>query len=211
MIALCIAVVLVLGAWVFSHGGTLSFKNIWGTRVQISREDAPTLGRADAPVTIVEYADFQCPSCAVFQLGAGAALMDEYVKTGKARFVFKQFPLLGDESFNAAYASLCAEAQGKFWQYHDALFEKQSQSGGENTGMFSMQNLILLAGNLGLNTDSFSACLNKQTYKDVVAQDIAEGQAAGVTGTPTVFINGHEIAGSSPVAVYQQVIDNISQ
>jgi len=208
-IALFLSLCLVLGAWFATHRGSLNIAGFRGTHIDISEQASPFLGKAGAPVAIVEYADFQCPSCAVFHFGAGAALLDEYVKAGKASFTFKEFPLLGEESFLAAYAAMCANAQGKFWQYHDALFDAQSGSGGENTGTFLAPNLKRIAADVGLNTDTFSDCLDRQTYKNAVAQDIAEGQAAGVTGTPTVFINGQKVEGLAALDIYQNIIDAI--
>lgn len=205
-------------------GGALYFSDLWSRsgvntsattssreadeRIQVREgEDAPALGRSDAKVVLIAFADFQCPSCTLFHFGAGAAISEEYIKKGKARFVFKQFPMLGEESFFAAYASKCAQAEGKFWEYHDLLFTKQSSSEGENTGTFSFANLTRAAQEIGLNKDAFGECVRSERYKAAVLQDIQDGKKAGVQGTPTVFINGRKMTGALPFAVYKKAIE----
>ncbi len=176
-------------------------------RVEVQERGAPSLGKSDARVTIVEFADFQCPSCGLFHFGAGAVIIEEYVKTGKARFVFKQFPLLGEESFWAAYAAQCAKEQGKFWEYHDLLFARQSQSEGENTGTFSALSLLEIAREAGAHEEAFSSCLRSEKYRDAVLEDVEDGKRAGVEGTPTVFVNGRKMEGIFPFEAYRQIIE----
>lgn len=217
MIAAGIACALVLGAWFFSwqsnKGSGASGKKSTleetqnDVRVMVEERGAPSLGRDDARVTIIEFADFQCPSCALFHFGAGAVIFEEFVKTGKARFVFKQFPLLGEESFFAAYGAGCAGEKGRFWEYHDLLFAKQSQSEGENSGVFSVVNLARIAEEAGLDKNEFSQCLRTEKYKSAALADAEDGRKAGVEGTPTVFINGRKMDGALPFAAYKKAIE----
>lgn len=143
------------------------------------------IGNAGARVTIVEYADFQCPFCGMFFKEAGQKIMNDYVNTGKVKFVYRDYAFLGEESVRAAEAARCAGDQGKFWEYHDYLFTHQS---GENRGQFSDQNLKVFAKDLQLNITSFGNCLDSEKYKDEVDLERESGTKAGVQGTPKGFI-----------------------
>ncbi|MCR4323168.1 MAG: DsbA family protein [Candidatus Azambacteria bacterium] len=185
----------------------LSQKNGINERAEISIGDSPSLGRRDARVAIVEFADYQCPFCAVLHAGAEVAIMDEYVKKGKATLTFKHYPFFGDESVRAASASKCADEQGKFWEFHDALFERRMQSVDENIGIFSTENLITISGGVGLNEKMFTACLTSGKYTQAVLDEMEEGRQAGVVSTPTIFINGRKTEGSLAFDVYKTIID----
>lgn len=182
-------------------------KNGENERVEIGAGNAPSLGRRDASVAIVEFADYQCPFCAVLHAGAEAAIMEEYVKKGKARFTFKQYPFLGDGSMRAASASKCAQEQGKFWEYHDTLFERQMRSAEGNAGVFSVENLKRMAGDVGLNTGMFEKCLASGKYTQAVLDEMEEGRQAGVANTPTVFINGRKTEGALTFDAYKTIIE----
>lgn len=151
-----------------------------------------TLGDANAPVTVTEYADYQCPYCKQFATEQEAQLVNDYVKTGKIKLVFHDYPFIGgdtndNDSFRAAEASRCAMDQGKFWQYHDKLFENQ---GTENSGAFTQDKLIGFAKDLGLDTTTFTQCMTSNKYEQAVAQSRAEASQAGVSQTPSFGING---------------------
>lgn len=165
---------------------------------------APSLGNPDAPVTIVEFGDFQCPFCGRFFQTTEKQIIEQYVKTGKARFVYRDFAFLGPESEWAANAAECANEQGKFWQYHDYLYNNQQ---GENEGAFSKDNLKSFARALGLNAQQFDSCLDGDKYTEAVRRDTEEGRGAGVSGTPGTFINGRLIQGAVPFAQFQAVIE----
>lgn len=147
-------------------------------------------GEEKAPVVVVEYGDFQCPACKYFFQTSVKQLKDEYVQSGKVRFVFRQFAFLGDESLWAAEASECANEQGRFWDYYDKLYQEQN---GENVGIFSKDNLKKFAVDLKLDIAGFNQCLDAGRYTDKVKQETQEGQQAGVRGTPSVFVNGQYI------------------
>jgi protein-disulfide isomerase len=163
-------------------------------------------GPEDAPVVVVEYGDFQCPHCRQFAIGTERQLKEDYADTGQVRFVFRHFAFIGDESLWAAEATECANEQGRFWEYHDKLFEEQ---GGENVGVFSPANLKGFAADLELDTEQFNQCLDSGKYEAKVKQETAEGQRNGVRGTPTVFVNGQMINNGSNYQVLQGAIEAI--
>ncbi len=165
---------------------------------------APVRGNAAAPVTIVEYGDFQCPSCGAFFRGSESELIRRYIDTGKAKLVWKNFAWIGNESKVAAQAAACAGDQGKFWEYHDYLYAHQR---GENTGNLSSGNLKAFASSVGLDRAPFDACLDSGRYKAVVDNDGSEVRSLGLTGTPTFVINGTRVVGAQSLAVLAGVID----
>lgn len=180
---------------------------------EVNIEDAPFLGNPEAPVTVVEFADFQCPFCGRFFRDTLPQLVENYVKTGKVKFVYKDFAFLGRESTRAAEASKCARDQGKFWEYHDFLYKYLSDNyydkgqNGENVGAFSDSNLKRFARDLGLRVDEFDTCLDAGKYADAVSKDVEDGRVAGVTATPTNFVNGIIIQGAVPYATFSQAIE----
>lgn len=152
-----------------------------------------TLGDPNAPVTFVEYADYQCPYCKQFTMQTAPKLIEDFVKTGKVKYVFRPMPIVsplpldnkGNESVRAAEAAMCAMDQGKFWDFHQLLFQKQN---GENIGIFSD------ATESGLDVTSFSSCLSSQTHLKTVLDSRAQGVKDGVTGTPSFSINGTTVS-----------------
>src|SRR3989344_4900241 len=162
------------------------------------------LGNPAAKVVLIEYGDFQCPFCGRFFQAAEKQIIETYVKTGKAAFVWRDFAFLGEESFRAAEAARCAGEQNKFWEYHDYLFNRQN---GENEGAFADANLKRFAGEIGLNQTTFNACFDSGKYKKAVEDATTEGKSLGVNGTPATFVNGQMISGAQPFSVFQKVID----
>jgi protein-disulfide isomerase len=159
-----------------------------------------TLGNPDAPLTIVEYADFQCPFCGDWARTVEPQLVQDYISTGQVKLEFHDFPFLDDrsddkESDNASEAASCAMDQGKFWAYHDMLFNNQS---GENEGGFSRDRLIEMARNVdGLDVDQFTSCIDSDEHEDGV-QTLYQGAIdAGVNSTPTFMINGQKVTGTN--------------
>ena len=161
-------------------------------------------GDPNAPVTVVVYADFQCPWCKRFTLGPERQLEEEYVSQGLVLLVFRHFAFLGAESRWAAEAAECANEQGRFWDYHDKLFQEQA---GENVGAFSRENLKHFAEELGLDTEQFNQCLDSGKYSDKVQEETKEGVRKGVRGTPSVFVNGRLIEGGSDYNVLRAAIE----
>ncbi len=157
------------------------------------------LGNPNAPVTVIEYGDYQCPFCADYFQKLEPVLKQDYINTGKVRMVFRDLPFLGSESQAAAEAAQCAEDQNALWVYHDALYTAKlandAKNGGENDGFFTRALFMGIASQLHLNTTQFGSCLD--THKD--AQYVAQEKAGGVeliggASTPTTFVNGVLVA-----------------
>jgi protein-disulfide isomerase len=162
-------------------------------------------GDQNAPVTLIEFSDFQCPYCGKFATETEQQIYDQYVKTGKLRFGYIHFTFLGEESLWAAEASECANDQNAFWKFHDYLFAHQS---GENRGAFTKDNLKKFAVTLNLNADEFNQCLDSDKYTDLVKSQTSMAQNLGVSSTPTMVINGKVLLGAQPFSTFQQVIDS---
>ncbi len=167
-------------------------------------QGAPRQGSADAKVTMVEFADFQCPYCGKFQSEVYPQIKANYIDTGKVAFVYQDFAFLGTESTQAAEAARCAADQQKFWEYHDYLFTHQN---GENRGTFAVKNLKAFARTLRLDPILFNLCLDIGKYKSDVATETASGKTIGVTGTPAFVINGKFVVGALPYENFKQTID----
>lgn len=175
--------------------------------VDVSADDDAVLGDKNAPVTLIEFSDFQCPFCRKFAEDTLPQLKKEYIDTGKAKLVYRDYPLpFHAGATPAAEGGECAKEQGKFWQYHDTLFQEQAKQG-NGTVEFTVDDLKKWAVQAGLNGNSFNQCLDSGKYKDEVAKDLADGEKAGVSGTPTTFVNGTPIVGAQPFAALKTVID----
>lgn len=178
-----------------------------GSTVNVSADDDPFLGNANAPVTIIEFGDFQCPFCRKLWRDALPQIKAKYIDTGKAKFVYRDFPLdIHPAAEPSAQAAACANEQGKFWQYHDKIFEEQDKQG-ESTIRYAVEDLKKWAREVGLNVNSFNTCLDSGKYKQEVDKDLQDGIAAGVTGTPGSFINGRQIKGALPFAQFEKIIE----
>lgn len=163
------------------------------------------LGDPNAPVKIVEFSDFQCSACGVFYQNTEEALINEFVATGKVYFTYRTMGVwIGAESDLAGQAAYCAADQAKFWEYHDILFANQ---GAENAGLFSQQRLQAFAEELNLDMGDFNDCLSSGKYRSQTTQDRSDGDAAGVTGTPTFFINGKAVKGAVDIATMRSEIE----
>lgn len=171
--------------------------------VKVTAAD-PMLGDPKAKVTVVEFADYQCPFCERFFTDAEAQIKKDYVDTGKVKFVFKNLAFLGKESTDAANAAECAKEQNKFWEYHDYLYTHQGQ---ENSGAFAPDKLKGFAATLGLNTDQFNSCLDTQKYNATVQADQAEANRVGFNSTPSVAVGSTPIIGAQPYAQFKTAIE----
>ncbi|MEO8065952.1 MAG: DsbA family protein [Candidatus Doudnabacteria bacterium] len=166
--------------------------------------DEPVLGSTKAPLTIVEFADFQCPFCKRFFEATFPDIKQKYISTGKVKLIFIDLAFLGQESKDAGEAAKCAGDQGQFWQYHDYLFANQL---GENQGNFSINKLKGFALNLKLDTAQFNACLDSHKYQNVIDAQTQLAHKYGATATPTFFINDKVIKGALPAPTFESVID----
>ncbi len=167
-------------------------------RVAVGFDPARVLGDSDAPVTIVEFSDYQCPFCKR-ALPVLHELLKKYDR--KIRLAYRDFPLTSIHSGAeaAAEASRCAAEQGRFWQYHDILFEHQSK--------LDDASLVGYARQLALDVPRFEQCLTSHKYQATVQEDLKEGEQAGVSGTPGFFINGIPLMGAQPFARFAQIVD----
>jgi protein-disulfide isomerase len=165
--------------------------------VTVASAGHPSTGTQSAPVTIIEFSDFQCPFCRA----AESSLRQVRQKYGdQIRLVYMDFPLsFHPHAMDAARAGRCAADQGKFWEFHDALFLEQKS--------LDPDSLKHTAIRVGLDPDKFNACLSSDRHNTGIRQDMAEGSALGVTGTPTFFINGRELVGAQPAPKFDEVID----
>ena len=165
----------------------------------------PVLGDNNAPVTIVEFADFQCPFCGEWHKTVLPELKSKYINSGKVRFVYMDYAFLGEESFRASEAARCANDQNKFWEYHDKLYSNQK---GENEGAFSDSNLKQFSKDLGLNEGEFNSCLDGKKHQPEVMKALETGNSYGVQSTPTIFINGYKFEGVLPFESYVAKIES---
>lgn len=172
----------------------------------VSVDDDPSFGSDDAPVTMVEFSDFQCPFCRSFFESTLPEIKRQYVETGKVRLVYRDFPIRSMHQYaqKAAEAAECASEQDRFWEYHDVLFQRQNEwSTGNATGSFKKY-----ASELGLNSDAFAECLDSGRYEAEVEKDLQDGVKYGVTGTPTFYINGLKVVGARPLDDFVKVIES---
>lgn len=169
---------------------------------ELATKDDPTLGNANAKVTVVEFADFGCPFSAE-ESYVVRALAKEFPDT--VRFIYRDFPLdeLHPGATLAAEAGECAADQGKFWEFHDALFGRQSE--------FTVEKLVGVAESLDMNADTFETCLTSGKYTSEVQIDLTDGVAAGVVGTPTFFVNGVKAEGAVPYAIFKELLQAFLQ
>ena len=169
-------------------------------RYDVRNDGAPAIGPDTAPITIVEFSDYQCPYCIRWYTEVYGRLMSTY--KDKIRFVYRDFPLysIHPEAQPAAEAADCAGEQNAYYAFHDALF---SEKNGLGTDAYTQY-----ATDLGLNVDQFSKCLSERRFKDEVETDSTYGSSIGVSSTPTFFINGMAVVGAQPFEVFQQVIDS---
>jgi len=166
----------------------------------VSVDDDPAFGPENAPVTIVEFSDFQCPYCLRFHQETFDALKQLY--EGQIRYVYRDFPLtsIHPDAEKAAEAGQCAYEQGRFWEMHDMIFDNQQI----DIGIDALKDL---AQQIGLDQEQFDACLDSDKYAQEVAGDLQDGGSYGVTGTPTFFINGVRLVGAQPLSAFQAIID----
>lgn len=169
--------------------------------IQIDPSD-PVLGNPNAPVTLVEFFDYQCGYCKIFAEQTLPKIIDKYVKSGKVKIVFKDFAILGEDSKTAALAANCANEQDKYIEYHDALYGLK-----DTEKILSKENTMALANKLNLNVFKFNECIGLSKNSDSIEADTKEGKLAGVRGTPTIFINGFKVSGSQSFTYYEVVID----
>lgn len=171
--------------------------------VSVSDGTLPALGPDTAPITIVEFSDYQCPFCA-----AAEPTLQKLISSypGEIRVVYRDFPLeeLHPSAHSAAQAARCANDQGQFWTYHDLLF---SGGAGARNQMVSEESLLNHAQNLNLDMELFRGCMDSEKHASAVDRDIEEGRRLGVTGTPTFYINGRPLVGARPLEDFVKIVE----
>jgi len=181
--------------------------------LKISEDNDPVIGDIDAPITIIEFSDFQCPFCARFHVQTLPTIMDEYINEGTVKIVFRDFPIqsIHPNALPASVAAECANEQGKFKEMHDILFEKQNEWNNQE-----MNKTMLLfnqyASEMQLEQEKFDSCLRNGKYIEEIKKDLDDGRAYGVSGTPGFFIGNDQIGfielkGAQPFESFKKVID----
>lgn len=161
-------------------------------RLPVEIAGNPTMGPDDAPITMIEFGDFHCGFCKRFQDETIQPLMQQF--DGKIKFVFRDYPVLGPDSLQAALAAECAHDQNKFWEFHDRLYAAPND--------LTRDAFLQYASDLGLDMDTFTTCYDNSTHRSEVIQDYIDGENAGVSGTPTFFINGRILIGAQPLDTF---------
>ncbi len=173
-------------------------KNASSTAISPVSQDDPSIGPKNAPVTIVEFSDYQCPYCKLWHDTVLPLLIAEY--GDRIRYIYRDYPLNGHpEAQPAAEAANCAGDQDAYWEFHDAIFS--------NEYGYGQAAYVQYARDLGLNIEKFNDCLNSRQYQDEVVQDFRDGIRLGVNSTPTFFVNDIQIVGAQPFSVFKQLID----
>ena len=167
-------------------------------------------GNPDAKITIVEFGDYQCTFCYKFHDGTMKKINDEYIKTENVNFIYKDFPLNGEQSILASEASYCAQKQNKFWEYHNTLYNNW---GGENTGWITKNVLLDFARDIELNLDDFSQCLKDSEFRQKVLDNEQFGKEIGINATPSFLIfndnDVYRIIGAQPLEKFEQAFQKL--
>ncbi len=174
--------------------------------VQKINPQAPIMGDETAPVTVVELGDFQCQFCKMFYDRSFKNLIEKYSAEGKIKFVFVDYPFLGEESKLAAEGGMCAQDQNQFWSYYKYLYEHQ---GLKNQGNFRTSQLMKFGSKLPLNQDKFSDCLKKHIHAQDVGKIVNVETSLAIGGTPTFYINKDKYRGAKSLAYYKDIIDKL--
>jgi protein-disulfide isomerase len=179
------------------------------------KQGSPIIGNPAAPVTLIEFGDFQCEFCARFAKVTEPDVNATYIQTGKANMVFKHFVTLGEDSITAAIASQCANEQGQFWNFYKSAYENQGQ---EDSGWANMENMKKFASQIpGLDKQKFDSCMDSQKYKSLVDNDMSLGVSLGMQGTPSFIIVKNDgskpetLPGAQPFPSFQSIIDKKSK
>ena len=169
---------------------------------------SPVMGNINAPITILEWGDYQCTFCYKFHQNTLDIINEDFIKTGKVKIIFKDFPLNGPDSKLAAEASYCAQDQEKYWQYHDELYKNW---GGERTGWITRESLSKFAETVDLDIEKFNKCLDDHKYENKVDLLYAFGKEIGIDATPSFLVFNDEkiikIRGNQPLEVFLKTFD----
>jgi len=213
-ISILVASIMISGSVLYSNFGLKSgTANINGAGQvpqevrDVSVDDDVVMGNKNAKVTIIEFSDYQCPFCRTFWKDTLSQIKKEYIDTGKVKFVYRDYPLsFHPMAQSSAQAAECAEEQGRYWEIHDKIFGEQEKKG-QGTVSYTLDELKRWASEIGLDVSKFNQCLDSGKYKAEVEKDFADGTAAGVSGTPSTFINGRLVVGAQPFSAFKAIIE----
>ncbi|PIW32855.1 MAG: protein-disulfide isomerase [Nitrosopumilales archaeon CG15_BIG_FIL_POST_REV_8_21_14_020_37_12] len=172
---------------------------------------SPTLGNPNAPITLVEFGDYQCHYCNVFFHNTEEHILKNYVETGKVKMIFKDYNIIGPDSVTASHGAHCANDQGLFWEYHDKLYSNWS---GENNGWASSENLFKFAQEIGLNMDQWSECMINSKHSEVILASNQDAKMLELTGTPSFFVidpnnKVTKLFGAQPYSQFENIFNSI--
>ena len=177
---------------------------------KLSENGSPIMGDPNAPITILEWGDYQCTFCYKFHQNTLNVINEELIKTGKVKVIFKDFPLNGPDSKLASEASYCAHDQDKYWEYHDQLYENWA---GERTGWITRESLSEFAELVNLDTIKFNKCLDENKYKNKINSIYEFGNSIGIDATPSFLVFNDEkiikIRGNQPLEVFLKTFDEL--
>ena len=170
---------------------------------------SPILGDSNAPVTLVEFGDYQCHFCNVFFHSTEGDILKNYVETGKVRMIFKDYNIIGPDSVNASHGAHCASDQGMFWEYHDILYNNWT---GENNGWASSENLLRFAQEIGLDVEQWSKCMVDGNHSQIIVASNDDARALELTGTPAFFVIGPDgkvtkLFGAQPYETFERTFE----
>jgi len=171
---------------------------------------SPILGNMDAPITLIEFGDYQCHFCNVFFHSTEGDILKNYVETGKVKMIFKDYNIIGPDSVNASHGAHCASDQGLFWEYHDILYSNWT---GENNGWASSENLGKFAQEIGLDMDIWSECMLNGKHSQTILGSNEDAKSLELTGTPAFFVIGPDgkttrLFGAQPYETFEKVFEN---
>ncbi|MGY5142653.1 MAG: DsbA family protein [Nitrosopumilus sp.] len=170
---------------------------------------SPILGSKDAQITLVEFGDYQCHFCNVFYHSTEEQILENYIKTGKVKMIFKDYNIIGPDSINASHGAHCAEEQGLFWEYHDILYDNWT---GENNGWASSENLVRFAQEIEVNMEDWTKCMNDRTYSQKIISSNDDARSLEISGTPAFFVINTEgkvtpIFGAQPYSSFERIFE----
>ena len=171
---------------------------------------SPILGNPNAPVTLIEFGDYQCHFCNVFFHSTEGDILKNYVETGKVKMIFKDYNIIGPDSVNASHGAHCANDQDLFWEYHDILYSNWT---GENNGWASSENLGKFAQDIGLDMDAWSECMLDGIHSQIILASNDDARSLELTGTPAFFVIGPDgqttkLFGAQPFETFEKVFEN---
>lgn len=180
------------------------------TKSKLIDGGSPILGNPSAPITILEWGDYQCTYCHRFHETTLKTIEEDYIKTGKVKLVFKDYPLNGSDSILAAEAAYCANDQGKYWEFHDEVYRNWA---GERTGWITRESLDSFAKTVNLDLEMFNECIDSHVYQDKVNKLYETGQELGIDATPSFLVFNDEkiikIRGNQPLEVFLKTFDGL--